>query len=820
MLSTSINSDSTKRARVSTHPRWRRLVNLMERHEPIVMTETIPYERLRAIADHEDYVTLFDNDSDYAKFQSWIQAASRGYEGGYSKRVAYEQINYVKAASKLPDGIYSGSVYIGRVFTKTYQGRQCLRCQGLKKIIRNTLLRDDHYDIDIANCHPTIAAHLFRHLDIPALKNYVENRDAHLNMLEDISRYVHGVDGAANGLPATIVKQAVSAILSNAGPTNGFFGDNMKYAKATQNVPFFQALRQERNLIYEAIKKEYPGFYQLCVEICKERGSTNVDGKAFCLLVMDVENECIRAMVDYLRNLQPGRDPKLILVFDGIIVPKDIHDKIDELVEELEDAILKKVGIEVKLAVKPMEPFLEGCVMPDPAAEVTVINQSYEAFKIDFEKQFYKLLSPTCYARVGLYSTSYYPQSRFVNEVCAEYDTDLVKEWVKDKNKRKYERENFCPPPLVCPASDLNTFKGLRVESLPPVPDEEVASIIKPVLYHVGLLSGGIKANTEYFLNYLAFRFQFPGKLPLVGLGFRSVEGTGKDTFFQFIGNKMLGSEYFTQSPDIASLFGDKHSTQLKDKLLVVVSECSRQDTNGNRNKFKSFITAPVVKFRPLYVDEMSRNNYAAVVMFSQDQQFISLDGCDRRFCVMDSLPLYANNPEYFNKFCPILEKDETARAFYQFLMARDISNFKISADRPLTTAKINMTDFSARPFYLFLKEMIPQMDIFVNPQGAVAEQQSFSIERPEMYERYRRYIEENFSKYSDDLSQKRKFMSELRTLVIDSTTKIGDEVVSPCRQVCIRGTAHVKILIEPMMAFLKKYVPDDGLDLEIDEDM
>ena len=329
-----------------------------------------------------------------------------------------------------------------------------------------------------------------------------------------------------------------------------------------------------------------------------------------------------------------------------------------------------------------------------------------------------------------------------------------------------------------------------------------------------------MKENTTYILNWLARRVQFPGILPQVGLGFRSVEGTGKDSFFSFVGNKILGSRYFTQAPELSAIFADLHTTATKDKLLVVISECTRNDTNSCRQKVKSFMTSPIVKFRPLYVDEMIRANYAGVVMFGQDQQFLNLDGDDRRFVVMECLPIYANDGDYFSEFIPQLERPEVARAFYQFLMNRDVSQFKPSVHRPMTSARKNMVDFSARPFYVFLKEYIPSMDVDVNPNGAVVQQKTFTVLRSTLYERYVDFVQLHYTRYADDYSQKRKFMSELRTLVNDSMIKSEDGSIEyPFKLVMVRGYHNVKVEIECMMKFLNKYVPDEEKTIQVDEE-
>jgi len=831
MLSSSLDSRSPSSKRARLEMEWRRILDHRQRHAPLIFVDDPPLQVLEKICEsHLDHLML--NDDEVKKLLEWVESVKRATN--MSKRVFYQQNDYTRANDALAPGTYQGSLFLGRMFAKNRSGSSVLRSQGIKRIIRNTLYRDTHYDIDIVNCHPTIAASLFGHLQIPTLKDYVDRRDLILQDLEDVSLLVGDERNTAKTLPPDIVKKAIGAILNNAGPLCGFYGDNVQYARAIQHVPLFSRLRTERAAIYKDIAERYTGFYQFCSQLARKSGSVNVDGKAFSLFIQDVENEIVISMVHKIKDMFRGKDvDNLILIFDGLLIPKHLVENVDQLISELEDYIYETMDIKIKLAVKAMEPYIEGCeprVLPPPVN----VGVTYEAWKMEFEKVHYRLEFPSCYAHIGRHQTSYYNISKFTNEVCVEHDKDYVKEWIQSQDKRKYHCEKFAPYPKTAESDELNTFDGLRAESLESVADEDLAELIKPILYHVKVLAGGVTANYEFMMKWMARRIQFPGVLPLVGLAIRSVEGTGKDSFFGFLGSKIIGEKYFTQAPDLSSIFADKHSMATKDKLLVIISECTRHDTNSQRQKLKSFMTATTVKYRPLYIEEMVRDNYAAVVMFGQDQQFLNLDGDDRRFVVMDSLPIHANDPAYFSKLIPMLERDDVARAFYQHLLSIDVTSFKPSKDRPMTMARTNMVGFSAKPFYVFLKEFIPEFHELQNPVGAVATQDTFSVSRMLLFDKYQDFVMTVYPKFKDDLSQKRKFLSEVRTLVNDAIVKVSSgieeskgevqaepsyEAYYPFKMITVRGEAKIKIDVRKMMAFLKRYVPDDDVSM-VDVDL
>lgn len=812
------SSSPSKRQRVT--PLWTRLINNKEQHDPIIMNETIPLAKLEIFCDTELLESKY-KDKSKKQWDEWIKTARMQYEGRSGSRVFYAQNDYGKLAKENVPA-YRGSTHIGRMFTQDKRGFSIMRCQSVCKEIRNTLLHGQYVDIDIVNCIPTICCHLFGHVGLPTLKHYIENREEIFQEMKDLTVMGINLEGCAHSLPSSIVKRAVMSILNNCSTDFfGFYGDDIGYGRSISRIPFFKDLVRERSLIYDEIRSTYPAFYDLCAEMCRVRGTRNINSRALSLLCMDVENECLRAMVNKIKEIFRGKEvDSLILMFDGLMIPKDMFESEEDLIEQLEDAIFADVGVEVQLKEKPLEPYLPDFVVHEEIGPLKNCSQTYAEWKENFEKTNYRINSPVMYVREGEFGVQYYAQQKFVKEVCAMEDEDFMKEWIKDKQKRMYEAEVFMPPPRVAKPSCLNTYHGLRAEKLQPVPDELVEDLVKPIIYHLRLLSGGVKTNTEYVLNWLARRIQQPGVLPTVGLGFRSVEGTGKDSFFNFYGKKIIGEEYFTQAGEMTELFRDLHTTDMKDKLLIVVSECTRSDNNSVRNKLKSFMTSPTCKFRPLYVQQMTRDNYCGVVMFGQDQQFLNMEGDDRRFVVMDCLPIHANDPSYFKKFIDHIERDEAARAFYQYLMNRDISGFRISADRPMTTARTNMTQFSAKALYMFLKKYVPMLYERENPPGAVAEVLSVYAKRSELFDEYVSYVQETMPKYAADIATKRKCFSELVVLSNDSIiTKEDGKAMMTFRRVKIDGFYGYRIIVKEFMEWIKKMVPDE-VATNYDEDL
>lgn len=67
------------------------------------------------------------------------------------------------------------------------------------------------------------------------------------------------------------------------------------------------------------MKEDYPGFWSMCENKVKEKDGNNVGGCAFSLLMADIENECLMAMVDALPRVE-----EMVLMFDGLMICQEM----------------------------------------------------------------------------------------------------------------------------------------------------------------------------------------------------------------------------------------------------------------------------------------------------------------------------------------------------------------------------------------------------------------------------------------------------------------------------------------------------------------
>jgi len=230
--------------------------------------------------------------------------------------------SYCKLKSKT-DSIrygYSKSCTEGRLFSKTTS------LQSLPREIRHTISKDIYDDIDISNAHPVLLHSYCVKKEIPCifLQDWVINRDDHMNRLGDLT-----------GLTRDAIKTEMCKILNG-----GLLMEEL------EQDSWIVSLNDELKNVRDKVIGLEPNFYR------RTRGQEyNREGKTLNLLMCKLENEVLQTMVNFCRkkNVEVG-----VLVFDGLMVYKDPNRDMVEFLREMEQDVLLKNEVCIKLVVKPM----------------------------------------------------------------------------------------------------------------------------------------------------------------------------------------------------------------------------------------------------------------------------------------------------------------------------------------------------------------------------------------------------------------------------------------------------------------------------------
>ena len=291
-----------------------------------------------------------------------------------------------------------------------------------------------------------------------------------------------------------------------------------------------------------------------------------------------------------------------------------------------------------------------------------------------------------------------------------EKEFDFLPTWLKDKYSLEYDTMDFVPPPQKANESCYNLFSGFMIDKSPPPEDwEDVDTTL--IWNHLKNLAGNDDKCFDYYKMWFAHRIQYPGILPKVALVWRSKQGCGKNCFLDFIGNNIIGKEYYATSANIADYIG-QFATIDKGKILCVMNEADPRDTHSNMSRIKEKFTDPFIMWESKGVDRFPIQNCAGYVLPTNCNNSIKVEADDRRIMaqVCSTDPLRDDN--YFDILLPLLESAPHAYKFYQELKAVDIKgDYNFKKYRPLTEEYLKMKLYNIPNLIRFIKWMLELED-------------------------------------------------------------------------------------------------------------
>jgi hypothetical protein len=347
---------------------------------------------------------------------------------------------------------------------------------------------------------------------------------------------------------------------------------------------------------------------------------------------------------------------------------------------------------------------------------------SYKNIKLTFEKKHFKIENPILYAEVkengtlilrnksdfiNVYENLLYDKS-YINEDGAKISKhSFIKDWLKDPNMRTYISIDFLPMQNT-PSNIYNTFRGYAGAKLQAnTSNENPINIYTTKIYeHINNLCNNNKDVVDYFIKFLSRKLQHPSKLTNTSLIFRSDEGCGKDTFFNWFGNSILGSAYYLNEDKINLIFG-RFNGCIENKILVIINETSGKDTIEMMSSIKNAITRNTNNIENKGMKPYDNTNNIGYICLTNNKNSMKIDSNDRRFCAIECNNDIANNSDYFNQLNTEMNEPLITRAFYDYFMSIDCSTYDFTKMRPKTDFYNSMKEYNMPPVVKFLENLV-----------------------------------------------------------------------------------------------------------------
>ena len=224
-----------------------------------------------------------------------------------------------------------------------------------------------------------------------------------------------------------------------------------------------------------------------------------------------------------------------------------------------------------------------------------------------------------------------------------------------------------------------------------------------------------------------------PHKISKVALIFKSIQGCGKDTLFDWFGNSILGSDYYLNTDKAETLFG-KFNTCIENKIFVVMNETSGKDTFSINENIKCAITAKenIIEYKGK--TSFKNTNNIGYVFATNNDNPLKVPHDDRRFCGFEANNNIANNFEYFKNLIGEMESGDYDRAFYNYLLSLDVETYDFTNNRPITDFYNNMKELNTPVLAKFFQNIIDNN----------SKESEVKFPASTLYEKYNNFVKDN----------------------------------------------------------------------------
>jgi len=291
-----------------------------------------------------------------------------------------------------------------------------------------------------------------------------------------------------------------------------------------------------------------------------------------------------------------------------------------------------------------------------------------------------------------------------INPITGEdEEKSFIMSWLYDETARQYEKLEFLPKQET-PNIFYNSFNGFEVEKQHEgdIPLNFEDSNLFILLNH---LCGNDPKVVNYVLKWIANRVQKPYEITKVALLFKSLQGAGKNLFWDWVGKSILGQKYFFDTEKIDLVFG-RFNGLIENIILGVINETSGKDTFNIIELIKGLITADDNMIEHKGMKPYKNKNHIGLVFLTNNSNSINIPSDDRRFVGIKCNSDICNDPVFFPKVVQEIKSKKYDRCFYEYLMNININGFDFTNERPKTSFYNDMVELN-RPiltnFMLYL---------------------------------------------------------------------------------------------------------------------
>jgi hypothetical protein len=224
----------------------------------------------------------------------------------------------------------------------------------------------------------------------------------------------------------------------------------------------------------------------------------------------------------------------------------------------------------------------------------------------------------------------------------------------------------------------FNVFPGFKASNEPPLEDmEEVERLVEPLLKYIhAVICGNHEWRTKWFLEWLGNILQRPLEKHKTGVVVNGEDRIGKGILPDFFRECVVGPECSFKTKDIRNTVFGRFAVGVKGNVFLQVNEeLHGMDTRGQLN---GLIMNDSLNFEERYKDRRPIKNLVNVYMTTEHT---TEEDMSWKYALFEAgappMDHDGDDAVYYEGLRVHLARPEVARAFYQYLMGLDLSQFR-----------------------------------------------------------------------------------------------------------------------------------------------
>ena len=660
------------------------------------------------------------------------------YAANYKKKMGLVAVDYTRGKKKL-----------GRVNPVKSLGMAAIR-----RITRNTFMRQTYYDIDMDNCHPVmlrgiIANNLpegkFIDLEYPCLDEYCESRGS---VIASVMR--------AYKCDRKRAKNAFISLMYNGSVDSWKRGDGTDVLQGTDPTveSFLDRFHGEVQKITDLFIAKNPEQYKHHADAYrkdpKNAGKKNERGSFLSTVAQDYEIKIIDHLLSYIMfqtkmSVVDGHSDKHIITYsyDGFMLLKervDANGGIHKLLEDLEQRTFEFCGIEMNFSAKDMnDDFHTEFVYTPTVVEAEVRetdkqrekrekeeakqekerakkevmadnNKKYTMMKKEFEKTHCKIIHHGVYVEITD-NGNFIRKQRQMEEkyIHMSYKKDLlgnnvpfIYEWIKDPNIRSYENMDVFPNGALCPANCFNLWRPFEMEFVKKwTHDQEGLDML---LNHIRIICGNDDSAYNQAMKWFAHMVQHPEHKSFMPT-FISMPGAGKTSVFELL-EKILGSDKCLSTSTPSTDVWGPFNGLMAGKFLVCIDDPEIVDNNFHE-QIKTIILGKTLRIQRKGVDSYVEKSYVRLLgATNKENGFMREEKQGRRTLTIRSSDEKIGDIAYFKQIYALMDRRDTLKTFYEHL--KNLPDVPAEYKLPeKTDYQKQLTQLTEKPVIRWLKDLV-----------------------------------------------------------------------------------------------------------------